>query len=664
MIFIITFLNYLNIFIYLGPGDWVWVVPPLSSHLTPVFHLEMLNYVLKPSYEYQEPPWKHYENRKKKTIEHSSKSPKRTFKDIARAVKFSTKLMRKALAKRVKCTILYATETGKSERFSKSLVEIFKHAFDAKIICMSDYDVVNLEHETLLLIVTSTFGNGDPPDNGVEFKKFLCEIRKSQDYSRPSAESMNKMHMNKMLELQNSMILDTPGTLNNVRFSVFGLGNSSYPKFCSFAKFVDTTLHELGGERMHELGLGDELCGQEESFRNWSIEAYKSSLKAFCIDVDNAYLNSISSDDLSWSPLTVRLTLVEPREQPELCESLSRLHSRKIFPCKLISKKNLLDSSSNRVTLCVELNTQSYAGEMQYKPGDHIGIVAENRKELVDKVLSRLFNAPDPDQLIQVEFQREKNTIFGLSKEWIVDDRFPYFTLRKAFTNFLDITSPLAQNMLMYMSAQATDEVDRAKLEKLARDHLAYEEWKLNGLPNLAEVLDEFPSLRPNASLLIAKLPKLQARFYSISSSPKMSSNIEITLGVVKYKPKGKSTHYGVCSGWLNELAEGGIVPAYVREAPNFRMPEDKTCPIVMIGAGTGIAPFRGFWQERKIDFEMMRVPTGVNGIGWGKMVLYFGCRQSKMDELYREEIDQLIKENVITSLYSAYSREPNSKKV
>ena len=86
------------------------------------------------------------------------------------------------LKKRFKCTILYATETCKSERFSKSLAEIFSHAFDAKTICMSDYKVSNMENETILLIVASTFGNGDPPENGVEFKKSLCEMKNTSKF--------------------------------------------------------------------------------------------------------------------------------------------------------------------------------------------------------------------------------------------------------------------------------------------------------------------------------------------------------------------------------------------------------------------------------------------------------------------------------------------------
>ena len=99
----------------------------------------------------------------------------------------------------------------------------------------------------------------------------------------------------------------------------------------------------------------------------------------------------------------------------------------------------------------------------------------------------------------------------------------------------------------------------------LLKDHILYEDWKLKGWPNLAEVLDEFPSVRPNASLLITQLPKLQPRFYSISSSPKVTDEIQITVGVVAYKPIGKPMHYGVCSKWLNDVDLGGIVPAFVR---------------------------------------------------------------------------------------------------
>ena len=154
----------------------------------------------------------------------------------------------------------------------------------------------------------------------------------------------------------------------------------------------------------------------------------------------------------------------------------------------------------SRKTDLIELNTEGYSGELQYKPGDHIGIFAQNRIELVDAILAKVTNAPPSDKLIKVEVLREKPTVFGLSqtslildlllfsqdffntlrifskiknkgvsKQWVVDERYPPCSLRMAFTCFLDITSTLSQNMIMYLSTQATNETDRLKLEKLAK---------------------------------------------------------------------------------------------------------------------------------------------------------------------------------------------------
>ena len=199
----------------------------------------------------------------------------------------------------------------------------------------------------------------------------------------------------------------------NKRFAVFGLGNSSYPKFCSFGKYLDNSLKDLGADRIHELGLGDELCGQEDSFRTWSIGVYKSAVEAFCIDIDNSFIDSISKDDSGWSLQTVRLTLVENKNKIDICDGLSTLHSRKIYPCKLVSKRNLQKQNSGRVTLSVELNTQPYSSELEYYPGDHIGILASNRQELIEAILPKVTNAPPADQLIKVEILKEKTTVFG-----------------------------------------------------------------------------------------------------------------------------------------------------------------------------------------------------------------------------------------------------------
>ena len=131
------------------------------------------------------------------------------------------------------------------------------------------------------------------------------------------------------------------GALTNVRFSVFGLGNSSYPKYCSFGQFLDESFEKLGAERVFKLGMGDELCGQEESFRTWSASVFKSAVETFCIDTDTSFVDSLSNDELGWSPHTIRLTLMDGKERPEICERLSKLHNKKILPCKLVNRKNL-----------------------------------------------------------------------------------------------------------------------------------------------------------------------------------------------------------------------------------------------------------------------------------------------------------------------------------
>jgi nitric-oxide synthase len=126
------------------------------------------------------------------------------------------------------------------------------------------------------------------------------------------------------------------------------LGNSSYPKFCSFGKYLDSTLFELGGECIYQLGLGDELCGQEDAFKKWSVNAFKTAQEAFCIDSDISFIESIS-DDFSWNPQTIRLMLYQTKQPFDLCDNLSKLHGRNVFPCKLIKKKNLQAENSGFV---------------------------------------------------------------------------------------------------------------------------------------------------------------------------------------------------------------------------------------------------------------------------------------------------------------------------
>ncbi|XP_019875678.1 nitric oxide synthase, salivary gland isoform X1 [Aethina tumida] len=609
------------------PADWVWIVPPLSGSATPVFHQEMALYYLKPSYEYQEPAWKSHVWKKGRDSG-KSKKPRRKFhfKQIARAVKFTSKLFGRALSRRIKATVLYATETGKSEGYAKKLGEIFGHAFNAQVYSMADYDISSIEHEALLLVVTSTFGNGDPPENGEEFAKNLYTL---------------KMNENGI----------SNGDPTKLRFAVFGLGSSAYPNFCAFGKYVDNLLGELGGERLLKLATGDEMCGQEQAFRKWAPQIFKVACETFCLDDDDTFLEAtITLQSQSLTAQTVRF--VEAKVD-KLTSGLQKCHNKKVSALPLIRRTNLHGENSPKATLLLEFDNY-----LLYKPGDHVGVFAVNRPEIVDKIITRLKGVTDPDAPVELQIQSESHTSNGVVKTWTAHERLPRSSVRELLSRYLDITTPPSPNLLEQFAAIATDEEDQRKLNTLATDSAAYEDWRHWRFPNLLEVLEEFPSIAPYAPLLLAQLSILQPRFYSISSSPALNPNqLHLTVAVVVYRTQDGEgpIHHGVCSNYLQDIPEGEEVCLFVRSAPSFYLPNDISRPVILVGPGTGIAPFRSFWQHR---YALMKQ----NQQKVGKMWLFFGCRTKDMD-LYKEEKVQMQNAGVLDRVFLALSREPNIPK-
>ncbi|XP_062399931.1 nitric oxide synthase, brain [Sardina pilchardus] len=648
------------------PGDWVWIVPPMSGSITPVFHQEMINYRLTPSFEYQSDPWN---NHVWKGV-NGTPTKKRTigFKKLAKAVKFSAKLMGAAMAKRVKATILFATETGKSQDYAKTLCEIFKHAFDAKVMSMEEYDMVDLEHETLVLAVTSTFGNGDPPENGEKFGAALMEMRhptsntedrKSYKVRFNSVSSYSDTRKSSSDEPEPKDNFESTGPLANVRFSVFGLGSRAYPHFCAFAHAVDTLFEELGGERILRMGEGDELCGQEESFRTWAKKVFKAACDVFCVgdDVNIEKANdSLISNDRSWKKSKFRLTYTA--EAPALTQALFSVHKKKVSGAKLLARENLQSEKSTRSTIFVRLATDNH-DSLRYQPGDHLGIFSGNQEDLVMALIEKLEDAPPVNQIVRVEFLEERNTALGVISNWTDENRIPPCTIYQAFKYFLDITTPPTPVLLQQFASLTTNEKHKKKLEVLSKGLQEYEEWKWYNNPTLVEVFEEFPSLQIPSTLLLTQLSLLQPRYYSISSSPDLyPGEIHLTVAVVSYLTRDGDgpIHHGVCSSWLNSIETDEMVPCFVRGAPSFRLPKDVRVPCILVGPGTGIAPFRSFWQQRLFDLEH-------KGIKSCPMLLVFGCRQSEIDHIYKEETLQAKNKGMFKELYTAYSREPGRPK-
>uniref|UniRef100_A0A8I3VYT6 Nitric oxide synthase n=1 Tax=Callithrix jacchus TaxID=9483 RepID=A0A8I3VYT6_CALJA len=724
------------------PADWAWIVPPISGSLTPVFHQEMVNYFLSPAFRYQPDPWKG------SAAKGTGITRKKTFKEVANAVKISASLMGTVMARRVKATVLYGSETGRAQGYAQQLGRLFRKAFDPRVgllppgeqgarkrglyqhlqgclggrevlqvrthealqthrcseiklgpefctarearmrrtgpqgvtaartsafpptqvLCMDEYDVVSLEHETLVLVVTSTFGNGDPPENGESFAAALMEMSGPYNSSpRPEQHKSYKIRFNSVScsdplvsswrrKRKESSNTDSAGALGTLRFCVFGLGSRAYPHFCAFARAVDTRLEELGGERLLQLGQGDELCGQEEAFRGWAQAAFQAACETFCVGEDaKAAARDVFSPKRSWKRQRYRLST--QAEGLQLLPGLIHVHRRKMFQATILSVENLQSSKSTRATILVRLDTGGQEG-LQYQPGDHIGICPPNRPGLVEALLSRVEDPPAPTEPVAVE-QLEKGSPGGPPPGWVRDPRLPPCTLRQALTFFLDITSPPSPQLLRLLSTLAEEPREQQELEALSQDPRRYEEWKWFRCPTLLEVLEQFPSVALPAPLLLTQLPLLQPRYYSVSSAPSIHpGEIHLTVAVLAYRTQDGlgPLHYGVCSTWLSQLKPGDPVPCFIRGAPSFRLPPDPSLPCILVGPGTGIAPFRGFWQERLHDIES-------KGLQPAPMTLVFGCRCSQLDHLYRDEVHDAQQRGVFGRVLTAFSREPDNPK-
>uniref|UniRef100_A0A452UBM4 Nitric oxide synthase, inducible n=1 Tax=Ursus maritimus TaxID=29073 RepID=A0A452UBM4_URSMA len=533
------------------PADWIWLVPPISGSITPVFHQEMLNYVLSPFYYYQVEAWKTHTWQDEKRRPRRRKIP---FKVLVKAVLFSAMLMCKTMASRVRATILFATETGKSETLARDLGALFSCAFNPKVLCMDEYRLRHLEDEQLLLVVTSTFGNGDSPGNGEKLKKSLFLLKE---------------------------------LTNKFRYAVFGLGSSMYPQFCAFAHDIDQKLSHLGASQLAPTGEGDELSGQEEAFRSWAVQTFKAACETFEVrGKHRIQIPRLYTCNVTWDPQHYRL--VQDSQPLDLERALSSMHAKKVFTLRLKSQRNL--------------QSPHY---------------------------------------------------------WVRDKRLPPCSLSQALTHFLDITTPPTPLLLRKLAQLATEEAERQRLETLCQPS-EYNKWKFTNSPTFLEVLEEFPSLRVSAGFLLSQLPILKPRYYSISSSrDRTPTEVHLTVAVLTYRTRDGQgpLHHGVCSTWLSSLKPQDPVPCFVRSAGNFQLPEDPSHPCILIGPGTGIAPFRGFWQQRLHD-------TKYKGLQAGRMTLVFGCRRPGEDHLYREEMLEMAQNGVLHEVHTAYSRLPGQPKV
>uniref|UniRef100_A0A673INK6 NADPH--cytochrome P450 reductase n=1 Tax=Sinocyclocheilus rhinocerous TaxID=307959 RepID=A0A673INK6_9TELE len=520
--------------------------------------------------------------------------------------------------------VFYGSQTGTGEEFANRLAkDAHRYGMKGMAADPEEYDMSELSRLTeiensIAIFCLATYGEGDPTDNAQDFYDWLQEG--DADFS-------------------------------GVKYTVFALGNKTYEHYNAMGKYVDKRLAELGAQRIFDLGMGDDDGNLEEDFVSWreqfwpavcehfGVEATgeESSIRQYELKVhSDLNMNKIYTGELG------RLMSFENQKPP--------FDSKNPF-LAAVTVNRKLNKAGDRHLMHLELDITG--SKIRYESGDHVAVYPINDSVIVNQIGDLL--GVDLDMVISLN---------NLDEESNKKHPFPCpSTYRTALTHYLDITNPPRTNVLYELAQYATEPKDQENMRKMASSSpegkALYQSWVLDSCRNILAILEDLPSLRPPIDHLCELLPRLQARYYSIASSSKVHPNsIHICAVVVEYETKTGRVNKGVATNWLkNKMpTDNGhktTVPMYIRKS-QFRLPFKSTNPVIMVGPGTGIAPFMGFVQERGWLKEQ--------GKDVGDTVLYYGCRYKNEDFLYQEDLEEFEKTGVLTALNVAFSRDQAEK--
>ena len=437
-----------------------------------------------------------------------------------------------------------------------------------------------------------------------------------------------------------------------MNFAVFGLGNKTYEHFNSMGKYVDKRLEELGANRIHKLGLGDDDANLEDDFITWKEDFWQSVCREFDIEA--------TGEDFSMRQYEAKV-LGEGDYNPEKLYSgePARLRSfitqRPPFDAKnpymapVSVNKALHADGSDRHCMHIELSIKD--SRIRYDAGDHVAIYPTNDLTLVDRL----------GELLRIDLDTVF-TMINLDEDSTKKHPFPCpTTYRTALAHYVDITALPRTHVMKELADYTEDPAEKEKLTQMAtttpEGKELYKTWVQDACRHITHILEDLPGCKPKVDHLMELLPRLQPRFYSISSSARVHpDSVHITAVVVEYQTSTGRTNKGVATTWLRPMVpkEEQVfkVPAYVRRS-QFRLPNRPQTPVVMIGPGTGLAPFRGFIQERAWQKEQ--------GKPVGETHLFFGCRNKDIDYIYRDELEKFESDGVLT-LHTAFSRDQEKK--
>jgi NADPH-ferrihemoprotein reductase len=412
-------------------------------------------------------------------------------------------------------------------------------------------------------------------------------------------------------------------------------------------------MEELGATRLFPIGFGDDDVNIEKDFLGWKKEMSIVLCKEFGLKAPSL---SVSAHI---SVRRQRMVTHQPND-PEIkgipieliarwrpTDEKPRFAPDQKFPylVTVLDTRELHSSTSERSCLHTEISTHSDI--LSYQPGDHLGIYPENDLTLVHKLASQIkADLKTIISIYSIDDTKGKNAILGPC------------TLKAALLQYYDITSVVRKPLLKVLAQYAKDEEEKKKLLQLASEEPElqelYEQYIGHDCRCITEIFKDFKSIQVPLDHFLEVLPKMQPRYYSISSSPNVSpGRVSLTAVLVDYITPTKRQAKGVATTWLsiNRSVPDGVIykiPAFVRKSA-FKLPPSSTTPIIMVGPGTGLAPFRGFIQERGFRSKQ--------GEKLGEALFFFGCRHPEKDFLYKEELEDHLSKGHITELIMAFSR-------
>ena len=462
-------------------------------------------------------------------------------------------------------TILYGSQTGNSKGVANSYkASALEQGYKANVVSMSDYKPRQLKNETHLVVIVSTHGEGDAPDDAVELYEFLASKKAPK--------------------------------LPNLKFAVVGLGDTSYEFFCQTGKDFESRLLALGATALVERLDCD--VDYESVIADWTVS-----------------LNAKLKGELK--PVVTEQVINLTPAANAVAESL--YNKKNPFAASLSESLKITARDSIKDIRHIEVSLEGSG--IVYKPGDALGVWFSNDEAMVQRILAATStNAEDKVLIAETEF-----------------------TLLDALLNKLELTLSYPGFVKKYQ-----EQTSQQELAKLMEDKVALREYL--SVSQIVDITEKFPA-KISAQELVDALRPITPRLYSIASSQaEVEDEVHLTVAHIEYEANG-FTHQGGASGFLStRLQQDDKLNVFVENNDNFRLPPDPNTPIIMIGPGTGIAPFRAFMQERDATEAL------------GKNWLFFGNPNFTQDFLYQTEWQGYLKSGLLSKISLAFSRDQANK--